>query len=194
MPRAAKANLTKKALSESLKKLMITKPVKKISVREIAEDCGVNRQTFYYHFQDIYELIEWTIREELFNILSDSDHFLSWQDAGIFVLRYIQNNHALALCLLNTVNHETLKHYLHDDIFDIASLFLRYVGKGVSVKEEDFQFLCNFYVISFIALLEEWINQGMKRTPEELIHKLEIVVGGTAYNALLKFAKENAGD
>ncbi|MCR5482104.1 MAG: TetR/AcrR family transcriptional regulator C-terminal domain-containing protein, partial [Clostridia bacterium] len=178
MSNPVKADLTKRALAESLKKLMVTKPVKKISIREITEDCGINRQTFYYHFQDIYELIEWTIREELFSILSDSDRFLSWQDAGIFVLRYIRDNEALALCLINTVNHETLRHYLHKDIFNIASLFLRYAGEGISVSEEDFRFLSNFYVISFIALLEEWMHQGMKRSPEELIHKLEIIIGG----------------
>ena len=50
---------TKRALAQSLKHLMEQKPLEKITVVDISEDCGVNRQTFYYHFQDIYDLIEW---------------------------------------------------------------------------------------------------------------------------------------
>ena len=55
---------TKRALSASLKKLLAKKPLDKITVTDIAEDCEVGRQTFYYHFQDIYDLMEWTFTEE----------------------------------------------------------------------------------------------------------------------------------
>ena len=57
-------DLTKKALAESLKKILATKSLDSITVIEIAEDCGVNRQTFYYHFQDIYALLEWIFASE----------------------------------------------------------------------------------------------------------------------------------
>lgn len=50
-------------LADSLRKLMVTKPLSKISIREITEDCGVNRQTFYYHFHDIFDLLEWMFIE-----------------------------------------------------------------------------------------------------------------------------------
>lgn len=55
---------TKRALAASLKKLLSDKPLDKITVTDIAEDCGVNRQTFYYHFQDIYDLVEWIYTSE----------------------------------------------------------------------------------------------------------------------------------
>ena len=52
------SEITKKALAASLKKLLEQKTLDKITVVDLAEDCGVNRQTFYYHFQDIYDLVE----------------------------------------------------------------------------------------------------------------------------------------
>lgn len=54
---------TKRALAQSLKKLLQTKPLSKITINDIAEDCGVSRMTFYYHFADIYDLVEWTCQE-----------------------------------------------------------------------------------------------------------------------------------
>ena len=50
---------TKRALEASLKHLLLQKPLKKITINDIAEDCGISRMTFYYHFKDIYDLVEW---------------------------------------------------------------------------------------------------------------------------------------
>ena len=50
---------TKRALEASLKKLLLQKPLNKITINDITEDCGVNRMTFYYHFKDIYDLVDW---------------------------------------------------------------------------------------------------------------------------------------
>ena len=49
---------TKRALEASLKKLLLQKPLNKITINDITEDCGVNRMTFYYHFKDIYDLVD----------------------------------------------------------------------------------------------------------------------------------------
>ena len=58
------SKLTKRALAASLKKLLAQKPLSKITIADITEDCGMNRMTFYYHFQDIYDLIDWICQEE----------------------------------------------------------------------------------------------------------------------------------
>ena len=55
---------TKRALEASLKKLLLQKPLNKITINDITEDCGVNRMTFYYHFKDIYDRVEWSCLED----------------------------------------------------------------------------------------------------------------------------------
>ena len=53
------ATSTKKALADALKKMMVIKPIDRITVNDLVETCGVSRQTFYYHFDDVYDLLEW---------------------------------------------------------------------------------------------------------------------------------------
>ena len=58
------SQITKRALEQSLKNLLLQKPITKITINDIAEDCGINRMTFYYHFKDIYDLVEWSCKED----------------------------------------------------------------------------------------------------------------------------------
>ena len=58
------SQVTKRALEQSLKNLLLKKPLTKITVGDIADDCGINRMTFYYHFKDIYDLVEWSCLED----------------------------------------------------------------------------------------------------------------------------------
>ena len=60
-------NTTKQALEESLKHMLLKKPLDKITIRDITEDCGISRMAFYYHFQDIYDLVEWACIEDASN-------------------------------------------------------------------------------------------------------------------------------
>ena len=55
----SESRITKKALALSIKKLMETIPLAKLSIHEIVDDCGINRQTFYYHFKDKFDLVNW---------------------------------------------------------------------------------------------------------------------------------------
>ncbi|MBR0599377.1 TetR/AcrR family transcriptional regulator C-terminal domain-containing protein [Sinanaerobacter chloroacetimidivorans] len=187
---SGKTDLTKKAMAQSLKKFLSVKPLNKISIREIVEDSGLNRQTFYYHFQDIYELLEWMIDHEVVSTIKESENFLSWQDAGIYLLRYIQSNEALSLCIFHSVGRDSLKKFFYKDAFGICMRFLKENTKGIEYDEEDFQYLAHFYSISFASLLEDWVTNGMKRSPEEVIHILDLIVSGSARQALERFAEE----
>ena len=58
------ASFTRKAIMASFVKLLEERPLSKVTVKDIVEDCGINRNTFYYHFEDIPSLIEAIVREE----------------------------------------------------------------------------------------------------------------------------------
>ncbi len=72
---------TKKMLAASLKKYMEKKPLSKITVSEIIADCGVNRKTFYYHFQDIYGLMKWMLEEEAIEVVKQFDLLVDYREA-----------------------------------------------------------------------------------------------------------------
>ena len=74
------AQTTKKAFAASLKKLLSQKPLDKIKISDITNDCAVNRQTFYYHFKDIYDLLEWVYTNEATRALGDKKTYDTWQE------------------------------------------------------------------------------------------------------------------
>ncbi|WGS65735.1 TetR family transcriptional regulator [Marinitoga aeolica] len=80
------SEITKKALSNSLKKLMKEKPLSKITVNDVVNDCGVNRRTLYYYFHDIYELLEWTFITEIKEVIGENKTYKTWQKGYYFLL------------------------------------------------------------------------------------------------------------
>ena len=79
------SDITKRAISASLKKILCEKNLSKITVQDIADDCGINRQTFYYHFQDIYDLMEWTCIEDAEKVLKENRTYGTWQEGFLVV-------------------------------------------------------------------------------------------------------------
>lgn len=74
------ANATKAALGESLKKLVLTKRLEKITISDLTADCGISRMAFYYHFKDIYDLVEWVCVEDGRKALQDKKTYETWQE------------------------------------------------------------------------------------------------------------------
>ena len=85
---------TKRALAASLKKLLAQKPLSKITIADITEDCGINRMTFYYHFQDIYDLIDWICQEEGGRALQGRKDYATWQEGFTALCRTVVENRA----------------------------------------------------------------------------------------------------
>ena len=81
--------ITKKALAESLKKQMQTIPLAKITVNDIVKECGLNRRTLYYYFNDIYDLLEWIYKTELKEVLGENRTYTSWQKGLLEIFEYL---------------------------------------------------------------------------------------------------------
>ena len=82
---------TKRALEASLKKLLLEKPLNKITINDITEDCGVNRMTFYYHFKDIYDLVDWILMEDAAKTMEGRQSFDTWTEAFLDILHQIRD-------------------------------------------------------------------------------------------------------
>ena len=86
-------------LAESLKALAARRPIEKITIREITEKAGVIRPTFYNHFQDKYELLEWIVRRDLMDPVTEMLEGGQIKEAVIRVLGKIQEERILFECL-----------------------------------------------------------------------------------------------
>lgn len=81
---------TKRELAAALKKLMAAKPINKITVRELVSECGVNRNCFYYHFEDIYALFKRMVEAEAVEIIKQYDLMMDYHEVVNFVLDYVE--------------------------------------------------------------------------------------------------------
>lgn len=103
---------TKKSLAKSLKKLMRLTPLHKISVKDVVKDCNLNRQTFYYHFHDIYELVEWIYKTEAIESIAEYKSYNTWIDGFYKIFLYIEGNKEFCYNTLNSLSRTHLDMYL----------------------------------------------------------------------------------
>lgn len=171
MPQDNRNYQTKRQLTDSLKKLMESKPLNKISIREICEGCGVNRQTFYYHFEDIYDQVKWMFRDEIISVLNDFSHSSQWKEGLLILFRYIADNRTVCLCTLNSLGHEHMKRFFVDDISTIVRNAIVYFAAKLpeheSIKEYE-DFLIKYYSSAIMGVLESWLLGEIEESPEQM--------------------------
>ena len=110
--KAAVSQVTKRALEQSLKNLLLKKPLTKITINDIAEDCGINRMTFYYHFKDIYDLVEWSCLEDAKRALDEKKTYETWQQGFLQIFEAVQDNKPFILNVYRCVHGEQIEKYL----------------------------------------------------------------------------------
>ena len=85
-------NDTKYALEASLKKFLLKKPIDKITIRDLTDDCGISRMAFYYHFKDIYDLVEWSCFEDASRALAGKKTYDTWQEGLLQIFEAVLEN------------------------------------------------------------------------------------------------------
>jgi probable dihydroxyacetone kinase regulator len=181
------SEITKKALAASLKKLLSRKPLEKITVVDIVEDCGVNRQTFYYHFKDIYDLVEWIFLSEATRVVGGKKTYADWQQGYRQIFDYVLENKSLIRNAYHSINHEHLVAYLYRITYDLLIGVVNEKAADMRVREEDKAFIADFYKYGFVGLILEWIENGMKEDPEAIVGRLNILIEGDIAKALEKY-------
>ena len=177
------AQTTKRALEASLKKLLLRKPLNKITISDITEDCGVNRMTFYYHFKDIYDLVDWILMEDAAEALEGLQDFETWSGALREMLEKVQANRVLVLNV--SVSREQVEQYLYKMLDPLLRIFVERLN--IPVKEEDKQFIIDFYKYGFVGLALEWIRRDMKADPAIMAERLNTIMQGDLKRALQRF-------
>ena len=107
------SDLTKRALEQSLKNLLLQKPLHKITISDIADDCGINRMTFYYHFKDIYDLVEWSCQEDAAKALAGKKTYETWQQGFEQIFEAVLANKPFIMNVYHSVSREQVETYLY---------------------------------------------------------------------------------
>ena len=169
-------NLTKQALEESLKKLLLVKPLDKITINDLTNDCGISRMAFYYHFKDIYDLVEWACIEDATRALQGKKTYADWQEGLLQIFEAVQENKPFILNVYRSVSREPIENYLFQVTYDLIKGVVEEQAEGMSLPEEDLEFIAHFYKYSFVGVMLDWIRQGMKESPEVLTEKIGVTM------------------
>lgn len=178
---------TKRALAASLKKLLAEKPLDKITVTDIVEDCEVNRQTFYYHFKDIFDLVEWIYSIEATKAIDGKKTYDTWQQGFLQIFEYVLENKAFVRNTYHSVSREHLEKYLYNETYNLLAGVIEEKAAGMQVRDDDKAFMAHFYKYAFVGLMLEWVRTGMKEEPSTIIEHLSTLIHGDITGALERF-------
>ena len=139
------SNITKQALEASLKRLLLQKPLTKITIADITEDCGVSRMTFYYHFQDIYDLVEWACFEDASRALDGKKTYATWQEGFLNIFEAVLENRPFIQNVYHAVSREQVERYLYRMVQQLVFAVVEEQAAGIPVAERDKRFIADFY-------------------------------------------------
>ena len=178
------SELTKRALEQSLKNLLLQKPLNKITISDIADDCGINRMTFYYHFKDIYDLVEWSCQEDAAKALAGKKTYETWQQGFEQIFEAVLANKPFIMNVYHSVSREQVENYLYKVTYDLLEGVVEEQAQGMSVRQEDKAFIATLYKYMFVGLMLDWIKSDMKGDPALIVERLEQVIHGSVSAAL----------
>ena len=181
------ANTTKKALEVSLKKLLKEKPFDKITIADLTGDCGISRMTFYYHFQDIYELAEWVCIEDGKQALKDKKTYDTWQEGMIQVFEAVLENKPFIANIYRSVDKAKIENYLYKLSYQLIADVVDEKCAGDNLSETDKQFIADFYKYGFVGIMLDW---GMKDDYHKIVEQLSTTLRGNIANSIHNFESE----
>lgn len=171
---------TKRLIADTLKELCKNKSFDKISVGEIASASHVNRQTFYYHFEDKYDLLKWIYRVDYYEPNMKDITMENWDRCLEGILVAVRNDKEFSI---NTIRHTEgeIKSLLLRDAEAIFLLAIEYFRRRSTPETRDFRqmneeerrLLARFFAYGVSGMLIEWIELGMQEEPSVVAGRMQ---------------------
>ena len=177
------SNTTKRALEASLKKLLLQKPLDKITIQDLTTDCGISRMAFYYHFKDIYDLVEWACVEDGKRALQGKRTYNSWQEGLEQIFKAVLENKPFIMNVYRSVSKEQIESYLYKLTFELIEGVVNEKAEGTGLPEEDKRFIADFYKYGFVGVMLDWIKDGMQEDYSTIVKKMSLTLHGNISNA-----------
>ncbi len=184
------SNLTKRALLAAFGELLEKKSFNKITVSDLTELCGVNRMTFYYHFQDIYELMIWGLETCVLNVDKSCTTYAHWQEGYLKIYRFALEHQVYITKIFQTMKQENLEHHLHRIVRSMVMEVIDDKLDGRPMSREDREFTAQACAYILVGVMVDWVNRGMKEEPERMVRRVGRLMNGMIDKAALGFEPE----
>lgn len=156
------ANFTQKAIRASFIKLLNQKPLSQITIKDIVDDCGVNRNTFYYYFKDLPDLVETIIKEEVQRVIRQYPTIGSVEQCLDALIGFALENRKAVLHIYNSINRDLYEWYQWRICRYVVEVYLDGVLKDRKITEEDRCLLMDYIACTGFGFVIGWLETGMK--------------------------------
>lgn len=163
------AKYTQKAIIESFMELLRKKSLDKITVKDIIESAGINRNTFYYYYKNIYDLLGEAFKEEAVKFKSEAISDNSFYEAYMRTVNFLLEHKATIIHVYNSKSKDVLYSYLEFATNYFISKFVEKRAKGTKISEAGKKYIVNFYSDAIIGATSRWIERKMTDYKEVLM-------------------------
>ena len=181
------SNTTKRALENSLKQMLLKKPLDKITISDLTDDCGISRMAFYYHFKDIYDLVEWSCMEDATRALQGKKTYDTWHEGLKQIFEAVLENKPFIMNAYRALCREQIENYLFMLTHNLLMGVVEEKSKGLGITEEEKSFIADFYKYGFVGVMLDWIGKGMKEDYTEITDRMSATLDGSITNSIQNF-------
>ncbi|MDY2986013.1 MAG: TetR-like C-terminal domain-containing protein [Peptoniphilus sp.] len=184
---------TKELIRDVFWELAGKNTLKDVTVSEIAKICEINRNTFYYYYEDIYDLMREILDEELEKVDIQFNETLSWEDSFLVASEFILKNKKAVYNIFKSVERKTM----YDYVFKVAGIVMtKYVEneskiKNIRASKRDKDLISYFYQAALTSFVVKWIDDGMVEEPESIVYRIGCLFDGNIEKSLRKSEELN---
>lgn len=166
------ANLTRDAIKAALIRLLSERPLSQITVKDIVSACGINRNTFYYHYQGIPELIAEIVNDEAETIIQNHPSLETMEDCVNAIVRTALDKRRAILHIYNSASRDVYEQYLWDVCGHVIHSYLSTVLNGRTMPESDGKIIHRHYTCVAYGCVSWWLASGMKEDVLPDLHRI----------------------
>lgn len=178
----------KLALASALKDALATTPLAKVTVSGLAAAAGVNRQTFYAHFADVYDLAAWVFKTEIADHVMAHASYDDWADGFVRLLGYLQDHREQAFAVIRSLKHAELERFFYDTLRAMMAVIVAELEGELDLSASDRDFIIDHYTLAVVGHLQHWLSSGMAANPYVLVSNLESLMRGQVRSSLVRLA------
>lgn len=184
------SEITKHAIATAFEDLLETTPLERVSVAAIAKQAGINRQTFYYHFHDIHDLLIWIYRSAARQALGTANDPNDLYEALLVCLQSLKSNQSFVVRTVHKIDTPFAYRFTYDEVSEITGTLIRGIAQGLDISQQDLALVTRFYTVELVETVYGWVADGMREEPEHLARRITVLLDGTVEGSLRRLARQ----
>lgn len=182
------SNFTELAIIHTYAEMVQSTPADRITVSALCRRCGIQRQTFYYHFADINQLVE-TIYDRMGEeILANNKTYDTWQDGLLDLMLFLQKNRQFVTATFHSSFRTRLEPFLYNATRRLLLGVVEELSAGYTITREHQQDIADFYKYGFVGTMLDWVSGRMEEDPQAAVNRVETIIQGSFLAAVKRFS------